>query len=237
MLIKRAIQKELKALSQSYPVVTITGPRQAGKTTLAKMEFPNYLYCNLENPELRQLASDDPKAFFKQFPSPVIIDEIQRVPQLLSYIQSIVDEKDEKGMFILTGSHQVDLNQAITQSLAGRTALLHLLPLSIAELEEAGIVSERDEYIYKGFMPRIYKDNQNPTRAYRNYFQTYIERDVRQMINLKNLTQFEMFLKLLAGRIGQLINFNSLSNDIGISGATLKGWLSILEASFCYFQA
>ncbi|MCP5051016.1 MAG: AAA family ATPase [bacterium] len=151
------------------------------------------------------MASEDPNAFFQQFPYPVIIDEIQRVPQLLSYIQSIVDEKEKKGMFILTGSHQLGLNQSITQSLAGRTALLHLLPLSIAELEEAGITAERDEYLYNGFLPRIYKDNQNPTRAYRNYFQTYIERDLRQMINLKNLRQFQMFLKLLAGRVGQLI--------------------------------
>jgi predicted AAA+ superfamily ATPase len=217
-------------------VVTITGPRQAGKTTLAKMEFPHYRYCNLENPEMRPLAADDPNAFFNEFPCPLIIDEIQRVPHLLSYIQTIVDEKEQKGMFILTGSHQLDLNQAISQSLAGRTALLHLLPFSIAELEREEIKLERDEYIYKGFLPRIYKDDLDPTKAYRNYFQTYIERDLKQMINLKNLSQFEVFLKLLAGRTGQVINFNSLSNDVGISSTTLKGWLSILEASFILFR-
>jgi predicted AAA+ superfamily ATPase len=217
-------------------VVTITGPRQAGKTTLAKMEYPHYRYCNLENPETRRLAADDPNAFFQEFKYPLIIDEIQRVPDLLSYIQTIVDEKDEKGMFILTGSHQLDLNQAITQSLAGRTALLHLLPFTIGELERVGIRQERDEYIYRGFLPRIYKDNLDPTRAYRNYFQTYIERDLRQMINLKNLSQFEIFLKLLAGRTGQVVNLNSLSNDVGISSTTLKEWLSILEASFIIFR-
>lgn len=232
MLIEREIRKELKNLIESYPVVTITGPRQAGKTTLAKMEFPNYRYCNLESPEIRRLAVDDPKAFFGEFGYPLIIDEIQRVPELLSYIQTIVDEKEEKGMFILTGSQQLGLNQAITQSLAGRTALLHLLPFSIRELHGAGIKQDRDEYIYRGFLPRIYKDNLEPTRAYRNYFQTYVERDLRQMINLKDLSQFEIFLKLLAGRTGQLINLNSLSNDVGVSGTTLKGWLSILEASF-----
>lgn len=236
MLIQRDIRNELKILAESYPVVTITGPRQAGKTTLAKMEFPNYGYCNLENPEIRRLAADDPNAFFDEFKYPLIIDEIQRVPELLSYIQSMVDEKDEKGMFILTGSHQLDLNRAITQSLAGRTALLHLLPFSISELNGAGIRLERDMYIYKGFLPRIYKDDLDPTRAYRNYYQTYIERDLRQMINLKNLSQFEIFLKLLAGRTGQVVNLNSLSNDVGISGTTLRGWLSILEASFIIFR-
>lgn len=236
MIIERDIRQELKELGKSYPVVTITGPRQAGKTTLAKMEYPHYRYCNLENPEIRQLAVDDPNAFFQEFKYPLIIDEIQRVPELLSYIQTFVDENDEKGMFILTGSHQLDLRQAITQSLAGRTALLHLLPFTIGELSRAGIRMERDSYIYKGFLPRIYKDNLEPTRAYRNYYQTYIERDLRQMINLKNLSQFEIFLKLLAGRTGQVVNLNSLSNDVGVSSTTLREWLSILEASFIIFR-
>lgn len=236
MMIERDIRKEFKSLAASYPVVTITGPRQAGKTTLARMEFPHYRYCNLENPEIRRLAADDPNAFFDEFRCPLILDEIQRAPELLSYIQTMVDEKDEKGMFILTGSHQLELNQAITQSLAGRTALLHLLPFSFAELRRAGVEMDRDEYIYKGFLPRIYKDNLEPTRAYRNYFQTYIERDLRQMINLKNLEQFEVFLKLLAGRTGQLVNLNALSNDVGVSSTTLRGWLSILESSFILFR-
>lgn len=158
MKIKREISKELKNLIKTYPVVTITGPRQSGKTTLTRMEFPEYTYCNLENPEIRNFALTDPNAFFDQFPCPLIIDEIQRVPELLSYIQVIVDERQEKGMFILTGSHQLDLNQAVTQSLAGRTALLHLLPLSIKELDSRGISMDRDEYIFKGFLPGIYKN-------------------------------------------------------------------------------
>jgi predicted AAA+ superfamily ATPase len=236
MLIQRDIQKELRKLSQQYPVVTITGPRQAGKTTLAKMEFPNYQYCNLENPDIRRLAEEDPNAFFQEFKSPLIIDEIQRVPHLLSYIQTIVDENEKKGMFILTGSHQLSLHQSITQSLAGRTALLNLLPFSIRELEKAGIKQNRDLYIYRGFLPRIYKDNLESTKAYRNYFQTYVERDLRQMINLKNLNLFQNFLKLLAGRIGQIVNLHSLSNDLGVSSTTLREWLSILEASFIIFR-
>ncbi len=236
MKIKREISSEFKNLVAAYPVVTITGPRQAGKTTLTRMEFPDYKYCNLENPEIRKFASDDPNAFFDEFGYPLIIDEVQRVPELLSYIQTIVDEKQKKGMFILTGSHQFDLNEAITQSLAGRTALLHLLPFSIKELNKAGISLKRDEYIHKGFLPRIYKDDLEPTRAYRNYFQTYVERDMRQLINLRNIAEFEIFLRLLAGRAGQLVNLSSLSNDIGISVTTLQGWLSILEASFIVFK-
>jgi uncharacterized protein len=236
MIVERDIRHEFHKLVESYPVVTITGPRQAGKTTLAKMEFPSYRYCNLEDPEIRRLSKDDPRAFFYEFPHPLIIDEIQRNPELLSYIQTMVDEKDEKGMFILTGSHQLDLHQAITQSLAGRTALLHLLPFTIGELTRAGIIQERDEYIFRGFLPRIYKDRLEPTRAYRNYYQTYIERDLRQLTTVKNLAQFEIFLKLLAGRIGQIVNLNSLSRDVGVSGTTLKEWLSILEASFIIFK-
>lgn len=178
-MIRRDIQDELLYLSKNYPIVTITGPRQAGKTTIAKHVFSDYKYCNLEIPEIRELATHDPNAFFNEFPCPVIIDEVQRVPQLLSYIQSICDESGKKGMFILTGSHQLRLTEAITQSLAGRTALLRLLPLSIHELSKSNIYLEREEYIYKGFLPGIYKDNLDPTRAYRNYFQTYVERDVR----------------------------------------------------------
>lgn len=236
MIIKRDIQQQLKKFASTYPVVTITGPRQAGKTTLARMQFPDYRYCNLENPEIRHYASNDPNAFLDEFKYPVILDEIQRVPQLLSYIQAIVDEKDKKGMYILTGSHQFDLNQAITQSLAGRTALIHLLPFSIHELNAAGIDLNRDEYIFNGFLPRIYKDNLDPSRAYSNYFKTYVERDLRRLINLRDLSAFEIFMKLLAGRTGQVLNLNSLSNDTGVSGTTLKGWLSILEASYIVFR-
>ena len=235
MLINRDIEKELITLSKTYPVVIITGPRQSGKTTLVKKFLKDYTYCNLEEPEIRSLAQDDSKSFFNLYKPPLIIDEIQRVPKLLSYIQLIVDENQDKGMFILTGSHQFELGQAITQSLAGRTALLNLLPFSIKELSSYDITGDKVEFLYKGFLPRIYKDNLEPTKSYRNYFQTYVERDLRNILNIKDIKPFETFLKLLAGRIGQIVNLTSLSNDVGISATTLKNWLSILEASFIVF--
>ena len=235
-MIKRDIQSELERLCQSYPVVTLTGPRQAGKTTLAKLTFPQFQYANLEHPEIRQLAQSDPNAFFKQFPWPVIIDEIQRVPELLSYIQVEVDNQNSNGMFILTGSHQLSLNEAVSQSLAGRTALLNLMPLSIHELNQAGYSTDRDDLLLNGFLPAVHAKQLEPNRAYRNYFQTYIERDLRQLIQLKNLSAFENFMKLLAGRIGQVLNLNSISNDLGVSSPTLAEWLSILEASFIVFR-
>lgn len=235
-MIKRQIANELTATALEFPVVTITGPRQAGKTTLAHMHFPHYAYANLEAPEVRALATSDPNAFFSQFPPPVIIDEIQRVPELLSTIQIRADKTQQRGQYILTGSHQPRLQEAVSQSLAGRTALLRLLPLSISELKQTGISCTRDEFIHKGFMPRLYDEHIDPTRLYRNYFQTYIERDIRQMINLKNLSDFENFIRLLAGRIGQILNLSSLANDVGVSSTTLKEWLSVLEASYIIFR-
>lgn len=231
-MIKRDIENELINLSAQYPVITITGPRQAGKTTLSKIVFNHFNYCNLELPDIRRLAAEDPSALFSAFPPPLIVDEVQRVPDLLSYIQVMADEIDKPGQFILTGSHHLDLHQARTQSLAGRTALLTLLPLSIKELTQSGHNLNRDEYIFKGFLPRIYKDNLEPHKAYRNYYQTYIERDLHQVSNIRNLRQYEKFMHLLAGRVGQLINLNALSGDIGVSSTTLNEWLSILEASF-----
>lgn len=233
----RKIQQELSQVASEYPVVTIIGPRQSGKTTLAKMQFPDYCYANLEIPEIRKLAIEDPKAFFSQYPAPVIIDEIQRVPELLSYLQVLSDNATQSGQYILTGSHQVRLHETVSQSLAGRTALLSLLPLSIEELKANNAATiDRDSLIYRGFMPRIYQENINPTRLYRNYFQTYIERDVRQMINVKSLIAFENFMRLLAGRIGQVVNLHSLAGDVGVSSSTLKEWLSVLEASFVIFR-
>jgi len=236
-MIKRHIAEELGLLIQEYPIVTILGPRQAGKTTLAKATLPKYAYSNLEEPEVREFALNDPKAYLAQFNGPVIIDEIQRVPELLSYIQSMVDEEHQNGRFVLTGSHQLQLREAIGQSLAGRTAILNLLPLSIAELTSAGIEFERfEEYAFHGFLPRIYDQSQRPTAAYSNYYQTYVERDVRLLINLKDLSLFEKLLKLLAGRTGQLIDYSSLANDVGVDAKTIRNWLSILEASFLVFK-
>jgi predicted AAA+ superfamily ATPase len=235
-MIKRAIQNELERVAKEYPVVTITGPRQSGKTTLTRMQFPDHTYCNLENPDIRRLADDDPRAFFSQYPAPVIIDEVQRVPDLLSYIQVMADETQERGHFILTGSHQLRLKQEVSQSLAGRTALLELLPLSIEELTTSKIALSRDELIFQGFYPRIYSENVSPETLYRNYLRTYVERDVRQLLNIKDLSLFEQFIRLLAGRTGQVLNLNSLGNAIGVSGKTLKEWLSVLEASFIVFR-
>lgn len=236
-MIKRQIVKELKILLKEYPVVTILGPRQAGKTTLAREFLKGYQYSNLENPEERQFAIDDPKAYLKQFKSKVIIDEIQRVPELLSYIQVIVDEKQTSGQFVLTGSHLLKLQEAVSQSLAGRTAILNLLPLSINELQSTDYKKDTfDQYCLYGFMPRVYDKNQRPTVAYSNYYQTYVERDVKLLVNLKDMSLFEKFLKLLAGRVGQIMDYSRLANDVGVDAKTIKNWLSILEASFIVFK-
>lgn len=235
-MIKRKIQQELAKLAQEYKVVTITGPRQSGKTTLARMQFPDYTYVNLEEPETRQLAERDAKEFLKRYSVPIIIDEIQRLPMLLSYIQVECDKSNIKGQYILTGSHQPALKAEISQSLAGRTAILQLLPLSIEELTEAGIQLDRDEYLFRGFMPQLYEENIDITRFYRNYYMTYVERDARQLVNIRNFSSFEVFIKLLAGRVGQLVNLNSLAGDVGVSSSTLGEWLSILEASYIVFR-
>lgn len=236
MLVKREIQPDLESLMQEYPVVTITGPRQSGKTTLAQITYPDFEYCNLEDPETRNLAATDANAFFSGYSTPLIIDEIQRVPELLSYIQTIVDKEKQNGMFLITGSHQLSLDQAISQSLAGRTALLRLLPFSISELKQLKLDFNRDKQIHYGFLPRIYDQKQNPFKAYRNYLHTYVERDLRQLIKVKDLAVFENFLRLLAGRVGQIANLHSLANDLGVSSPTISQWLSILEASFIIFK-
>ena len=241
-MIARQIENHLRKLAKMYPVVTITGPRQSGKTTLAKVVFPQHKYISLENFDIRQMAQNDPKNFLKSFPAPVIFDEIQRVPELLSYIQTIVDTDKTAGQYILTGSHQPLLSENVTQSLAGRTGILRLLPFSIAELRAAGIILERDQYLYQGFMPRLYDTELDAKNLYRDYVATYVEKDLRLMLNVKDLNAFEIFIKMLAGRVGQLINLSSLSNDIGVSSQTLSQWLSVLEASFiifrlpCYFE-
>ncbi len=236
-MLKRNIEAELLQTAKEYPVITITGPRQSGKTTLAKMCFPEYRYANLENPELRTLALNDPKSFLKMYPTPVIIDEIQNVPELLSWIQVATDNSPRlKAQFILTGSHQLKLKEAITQSLAGRTAMLTLLSFSFSELGPAYIQKDRSELLLRGFMPRLHDQNIRPGRFYRDYFQTYIERDVRKLMAIENQQAFELFMKLLAARAGQEINYNSIANQVGISAPQLKKWLSVLEASFIVFR-
>lgn len=235
-LFERDIQQELITAAKSYPVVTILGPRQSGKTTLVRQLFPQKPYVSLENPDDRSFADQDPRAFLDAYPEGAILDEIQRLPILLSYIQGIVDNQPTKGLFILTGSHQQQLHQSITQSLAGRTAILTLLPLCISELPDRLQSYDLDFYLYQGMYPRVHYDTLSPTQFYSHYVQTYVERDVRQMVNIKDLSKFQQFIKLCAGRIGQVFNAASISNDLGISSNTVHHWLSILEASFIIFR-
>ncbi|MDR1280848.1 MAG: ATP-binding protein [Opitutaceae bacterium] len=235
-LIPRKATATLAKLAAQYPVVTITGPRQSGKTTLARFQFGDHRYVNLEAPDVRTFAVEDPREFLRQYPAPVIFDEIQNVPELLSYLQVMVDERaGENGLYVLTGSRQPELRAAVSQSLAGRTGLLHLLPLSLVELRETGVCEDRDVVLHKGLMPKIYSQNVEPLFLYRDYFHTYVERDVRQLINVRDLSVFETFMRLVAGRVGQVVNLSALGDDAGVSHVTVREWLSVLEASYVIF--
>jgi len=231
-LIDRTIEDVILSLAKKYPVITITGPRQSGKTTLVKKLFPDQDYINLENPDLREFAISDSRAFLNKIKDGAILDEIQRAPNIISYLQEIVDTRQKKGHFILTGSNQFSLLNNITQSLAGRTVLLKLLPFSIQEIKSIVKNFDTDDFLYYGFYPGIYKERLHPTIAYRSYYETYIERDLRQLIQIKDLDLFQRFVRLCAGRIGQLFNASNLSNDLGVSVPTIKSWLSILQASY-----
>ncbi len=235
-MIKRDISQELIESAKEYPVVTVFGPRQSGKTTLVQMVFPDKPYFSLENPDIRLAAEEDPRGFLNDVPAGAVLDEIQRLPVLLSYIQGIVDQKKHNGMFILTGSHQPDVHQAVSQTLAGRTALLTLLPFSLSELRNYKSQWDAYEIIVKGSYPRLHEEGLTPGRFYNGYIQTYVERDVRTLINIKDLELFQRFLVLLAGRVGQVLNYTSLGNDIGVSGTTVKNWISVLKASFVVFE-
>ena len=237
LMITRKIQKELLVCAKEYPAVTILGPRQSGKTTLTKMAFPDHAYCSLEEPDARREAQNDPKGLLAGFSGGVILDEVQRVPELLSYLQGLIDANPKPGRFILTGSHQPQVHHAVSQSLAGRTAMLELLPFSIDEIERYNRkVDSPYEMILKGFYPRLHDNKLRPGRFYGSYLSTYIERDVRALINLKDLTHFEEFLRLVAGRIGQLVNYSSIANDVGVSSTTIKNWVSVLKASYILFE-
>lgn len=231
-MIEREITSVFKKAVATHPVVTVFGPRQSGKTTLVRHVLPHYGYANLENPKERRLAIEDPEAFFALHPAPLIIDEVQRVPELLSWIQVRVDDSGRKGEYVVTGSHQPLLREKVSQSLAGRTAIITLLPFSLSELSTAGIRLSRDAAIYQGFLPRVYSDGLDPTTANEEYYRTYVERDVRQLVQVENQNAFEVFVRLLAGRIGQVVNFQSLSGDVGVDAKTLKRWMSVLEASY-----
>jgi len=235
-MIKREISKELLASAGEYPVVTVFGPRQSGKTTLVQMAFPDKVYYSLEDPDVRMAAETDPRGFLENLPDGGILDEVQRLPTLLSYIQGMVDRSKERGMFILTGSHQPDLHYSVSQTLAGRTAILSLLPFSVTELKKYNNNWETFNLMAKGAFPRVHEEKLKPNRFFNAYLQTYVERDVRALINLKNLSQFQRFIVLLAGRIGQIVNYASLSNDIGVSATTIKSWISVLKATFVVFE-
>lgn len=235
MLIERKIKQELLDMASQYPVVTITGPRQSGKTTLAQTTFLDYAYFSFENPDTRDQVQSDPKAFLQSNLKGVIIDEFQRYPEILSYIQGEADKRNNKGIYILTGSNQLSILSKVNQSLAGRTALLKLLPFTIGEIKNETNKLTVDQLITQGFYPGVYANRLNPYKAYRNYYETYIERDVRQLSNIQNLRQFQLFVRLCAGRIGQLFNASALANEVGVSNQTIKHWISILEASYIVY--
>ena len=215
-----------------YFSVSIFGPRQCGKTTLAKTLFPSFSYANLEDMNVRSLAKNDPEEFFTRFPEPVIIDEIQRVPELLSTVQVRIDKNQKKGLYLITGSQQISLKSSISQSLAGRTAIVQMLPLSISELYSANIKLDRDSQLISGFMPFLYAESgHSPFEYYKNYVNTYLERDIVQIAAVHDLIRFEKFMRLLAGRVGQLVNNSILATEVGVSSTTIGSWLSILEAS------
>lgn len=235
-MIERILKTRLLELTKKYPIVTLTGPRQSGKSTLLKTSFPEYKYVSLEDPDMRLFATEDPRGFLATYSDKTIIDEAQRVPSIFSYIQTHTDKENREGMYLLAGSHNFLLMESINQSLAGRTAILRLLPFSHLEMKEGNILPPTvNEEIFKGAYPRLYDKDITPTDYYPFYIQTYVERDVRLMRNIGDLSKFIRFLKLCAGRIGQLLNISSLANECGVSVTTATSWISILEASYiCY---
>jgi predicted AAA+ superfamily ATPase len=235
-MIERSLTKSIKRLIKQYPVISLTGPRQSGKTTLLKTFFPEYTYVSLENPDNLDFALSDPRRFLSRYSNKCIFDEAQRAPQLFSYLQQVVDDAHETGMFILSGSQNFLLMERITQSLAGRVAVLHLLPFDREELSSGKLFPETiDKALFMGAYPRLFDKRIEPNDFYPNYLSTYIERDVRLIKNVSDLTAFQHFVKLCAGRCGTLLNTVSIGNDCGITHNTVRSWLSLLEASFVVF--
>lgn len=247
-MFQRHISKHLLKSMRYYPAITLTGPRQSGKTTVVKESFPDFDYVLLEDPDTLQFANDDPRGFLDQYSSHVIFDEIQNCPQLFSYLQAKIDSSEENGRFVLSGSQQFALNEKITQSLAGRTAMMCLLPLSLSELQgypsqsywATGVLREEllppeqglHATLFRGMYPRLYRHQIPPTQYYRDYVQTYVTRDLRQLINVVDLNKFMTLLRLVAGCCSQRVNLESLGDDAGVDHTTVKRWLSILQASY-----
>jgi len=235
-MITRQATATLLELAQGYPVLAITGPRQAGKTTLAQSTFPDKPYVSLEDPDTRAFAQDDPRGFLARLPDGAILDEVQRCPPLFSYLQTRVDANRRMAEFVLTGSQQFGLLSTITQTLAGRVGLVQLLPFSMGELGSGPLpVPSLDELLWSGLYPPIHDRQLAPERWFANYVMTYVERDVRQLIEVKNLSLFQRFLKMCAARCGQLLNMTSLANDCGVTHKTIGAWLSVLEAGYLIF--
>lgn len=236
-MIERLLQPRLLDLATRYPVLTLTGPRQSGKTTLSRMAFPKLPYVSLENPAQREFAEEDPVAFFARYKDGCIIDEVQRVPQIFSYLQGMVDEDPTPGRFLLTGSQNLALVGGVTQSLAGRTTLTELLPLSLAEIRRfPDPPADLDTILWQGGYPRIYERHLPAHEWLGDYVATYVERDVRQLVQVGDLLLFQTFLRLCASRTGQILNLASLASDCGISQPTARSWLSVLEASYIAFR-
>ncbi|MEA1923839.1 MAG: ATP-binding protein [Pseudomonadota bacterium] len=235
-MITRDSENTVRSLLRGFPIVTITGPRQSGKTTLAKAIFTNKPYVSLEDPDTRLFASDDPRSFLERYPDGAVLDEIQRCPSLFSYLQTVVDRDGRMGLYILTGSQQFGLLSQISQSLAGRTAFLELLPFSLPELKKAEILpTQIDAILHKGCYPPLYDRDILPNFWFSAYTTAYIERDVRQVLKVQDLESFQRFVRLCAGRTGQLVNFSSLATECGITHNTVKAWISVLEASYLVF--
>ena len=235
-MIKRQAETVLLDLAKGYPILAITGPRQAGKTTLAQSTFPNKRYVSLEDLDEREFADQDPRGFLARFPDGAILDEAQRCPNLFSYLQTRVDAEKRMGLFVLTGSQQFGLMSNVTQTLAGRVGLIQLLPFSLQELQATNTpISSLDDVLWRGMYPPIYDRNLAPEKWFANYVMTYIERDVRQIVEVQNLSLFQRFIKMCAARVGQLINMSSLAIDCGVSHNTIRSWLSVLKAGYVVF--
>jgi predicted AAA+ superfamily ATPase len=232
-MIPRAASSLLDEIRTGYPVITLTGPRQSGKTTLARAAFADKPYVSLETPDEREFASADPRGFLARFPAGAIIDEVQHVPALFSWLQTDVDAAGQMGRFILTGSQNFALMAKLTQSLAGRSALVQLLPFSIDELRQSdNLPTDLDALLLRGGYPALYARQLNPARWYGDYTMSYLERDVRQITQVQDLSTFQRFLRLAAGRTGQLLNLASLAQETGIAQSTARAWLAVLEASY-----